>query len=190
MSETRNAPVGGLHDGVGRGVCGYRVRGRGRSGVVLWIGGRGDELDRVVALPASDGRQLPLFVTGRQARTFAARWGVGMAAPEVDTLELVRVQHWLADPDRRKVPPGAVLDAWNFFEDLARGLDAVDALPRQGAVHDRAYEGLFGGECTGWTEEEHRAVRELLSAGVELWDSCPVIVKPRSWTRRSATPET
>lgn len=83
---------------------------------------------------------------------------------------------------RRKVPPGAVLDTWNFFEDLARGLDAVHRLPQQGAVHNSAYEKLFGGESAAWTPDEQRAVLELITAGVELWNSCPVIVNPCSVT--------
>lgn len=95
-------------------------------------------------------------------------------------LELVRVQHWLEDPVRRRVPAGAVLEAWNFFEDLARGIDAVHGLPQQGAVHNSAYERLFGGECASWTSGEQRAVLELIAAGTELWNSCPVTVKPRS----------
>jgi hypothetical protein len=75
-----------------------------------------------------------------------------------------------------------VLEAWNFFEDLARGLDAVDRLPRQGALHDSAYEKLFGAACEGaaWTPDEQRAVLELIRAGVQLWNSCPALANPRS----------
>ncbi|PZH05457.1 hypothetical protein C1I97_18755 [Streptomyces sp. NTH33] len=83
---------------------------------------------------------------------------------------------------RRHVPPGAVLEAWNFFEDLARGLGGVHRLPRQKAVHNSAYEKLFGGECAAWAPDEQRAVLELITAGVELWNSCPVVVKPCSST--------
>ncbi|MFD9125060.1 hypothetical protein [Kitasatospora sp. NPDC059571] len=155
------------------------MRGIGRSGVVLWIGG-GDEPDRVAALAEGGRRCVPLFVTVRQARLYASRRGHGLATCSANTLELARVQHWLADPVRRQVPPGPVLSAWNFFEDLARGLDAVDRLPRQGAVHNSAYEKLFGGECPGWTPDERRAVLELITAGAELWTSCPVIVRPRT----------
>ncbi|PJM93290.1 hypothetical protein CG719_24910 [Streptomyces sp. CB01373] len=81
-------------------------------------------------------------------------------------------------PKRRRIPAGALLEAWNFFEDLARGLGEAHGLPRQGAVHNSAYEKLFGGECSAWTPDELRAVLELLTAGVELWNSCPVVVKP------------
>ncbi|MFF4172844.1 hypothetical protein [Streptomyces sp. NPDC001744] len=95
-------------------------------------------------------------------------------------MELVRVQRWLEDPVRRRVPPGVLLEAWNFFEDLARGIGEVHRLPRQGAAHDSAYEKLFGDECSAWTPDERGAVRELITAGVELWNSCPAIVKPRS----------
>ncbi|MEV0689053.1 hypothetical protein [Streptomyces sp. NPDC050388] len=31
-----------------------------------------------------------------------------------------------------------------------------------------------------WTPDEQRVVLELLTAGVELWNSCPVFVKPFS----------
>ncbi|MFF3410049.1 hypothetical protein ACFYW8_28385 [Streptomyces sp. NPDC002742] len=158
----------------------YRVRGLGRSAVVLWIGGAGDEPDQVLALPDAGHRRVPVFVTVRQARVYVSRHGRKLAVSEAGVLELTRVQHWLADPVRRHVSPGAVLDAWNFFEDLARGLGEVHRLPRQGALHNSAYEKLFGDESDAWTPGERHAVLELLTAGVELWNSCPVTVKPRS----------
>ncbi|MFG2409382.1 hypothetical protein ACGFR8_34585 [Streptomyces brevispora] len=117
-------------------------------------------------------------MTVRQARVYASRRGRQPATSGANVLELVRVQHWLEDPVRRKVPQGAVLDAWNFFEDLARGLDAVHRLPQQAAAHNSAYEKLFGGESDAWTTGEQRAVLELITAGVELWNACPVLVKP------------
>ncbi|MDT0466663.1 hypothetical protein [Streptomyces gibsoniae] len=181
MAKIETAAVSAAGRGGGSGsLYAYRVRGLGRSGVVLWIGGRDDEPDRVLALPDADRRQVPVFMTVRQARVYVRRRGRRLATSEADTLELVRVQHWLEDPMRRRVPSGALLDAWNFFEDLARGLGEVHGLPRQSAVHNSAYEKLFGGECSAWTLEEQRAVLELITAGVELWNSCPVIVKPRS----------
>lgn len=158
----------------------YRVRGRGRSAVVLWIGGRGDEPDQVYALAEAGRSRVPVFVTVRRARVYVSRRGLRPATSEADTLELVRVQHWLEDPVRRKVPSGSVLETWNFFEDLARGLDAVQRLPQQEAVHNSAYEKLFGGESAAWTPDEQRAVLELITAGVELWNSCPVTVNPCS----------
>ncbi|MCX5402226.1 hypothetical protein [Streptomyces sp. NBC_00102] len=118
-------------------------------------------------------------MTVRQARVYASRQGRPVP-PDAATLELVRVQHWLEDPARRKVPPSAVLEAWNFFEDLARGLDEVHRLPEQGVVHDSAYEKLFGGETAAWSSDEQRAAVALLTAGVELWNFCPVTVNPRS----------
>lgn len=174
--------------GGGGSLHAYRVRGRGRSAVVLWIGGLGDEPDRVFALPEAGRRHVPVFVTVRQARAYVRRWGRELATSEANTLELSRVQHWLEDPVRRKVPSGAVLDAWNFFEDLARGLDAVHRLPQQGTVQNSAYEKLFEGECATWTPGERRAVLELSRAGVELWNSCPVIVNPCSGTVLEAGP--
>ncbi|MEV7406138.1 hypothetical protein AB0N93_37965 [Streptomyces sp. NPDC091267] len=89
-------------------------------------------------------------------------------------------QRWLEDPVRRKTPPGSVLEAWNFFEDLARGVDAAHQLPQQGTVQNSAYEKLFEGECASWTPDEQRAVLGLIRAGMELWNSCPVIDNPCS----------
>ncbi len=164
----------------GGSLYAYRVRGRDRSAVVLWIGGQGDVRDQVYALAEAGRWQVPTFVTVRQARVYVSRRGRGLATSEANTLELVRVQRWLENPVRRKVPQGAVLEAWNFFEDLARGFDALHRLPQQGAVHHSAYEKLFAGESAAWTSDEHRAVLELITAGVELWNSCPVIVNPCS----------
>ncbi|MFJ1701438.1 hypothetical protein ACIOHC_41665 [Streptomyces sp. NPDC088252] len=173
--------------GGGGSLYAYRVRGRGRSAVVLWIGGRGDEPDQVFAVPEAGRWQVPVFVTARQARVYVRRRGRKLATSEADTLELSRVQHWLEDPVRRKIPPGAVLEAWNFLEDLARGLDAVH-LPQQGTVQNSAYEKLFEGECATWTPDEQRAVLELIKAGMELWNSCPVIVSPCSGIVLEAEP--
>ncbi|MFJ7198048.1 MULTISPECIES: hypothetical protein [unclassified Streptomyces] len=181
MTKIETADVFATGDrGGGGGLYAYRVRGRGRSAVVLWIGGRGDEPDQVFVVQENGRRQVPVFVTVRRARVHVRRRGRELATSEAGTLELWRVQHWLEDPVRRKVPPGAVLEAWNFFEDLARGLDAVHQLPEQGTVQNSAYEKLFEGECTAWTPGEQRAVLELIRAGVELWNSCPVIVAPCS----------
>jgi hypothetical protein len=177
-TETEDEFGAGPRGGRGR-LYAYRVRGLGRGGVVLWVGGEGAEPDQVVALSDAGRRRVPVFMTVRQARVYASRRGWRLAAPEADTLELARVQHWLEDPVRRRVPSGAVLEAWNFFEDLARGLGEVHGgLPQQSAVHNSAYEKLFAGERAEWTPAEHRAVRELIVAGVRLWDFCPVIVKP------------
>ncbi|MFE9096041.1 hypothetical protein [Streptomyces sp. NPDC007264] len=177
--ETADVFAAGRRGG-GGSLYAYRVRGVGRSAVVLWIGGGDDEPDQVLTSPEGEHWTVPVFMTVRQARAYASRRGRRPATAEAGTLELARVQHWLEDPVHRRVPPGAVLEAWNFFEDLARGLGEVDRLPRQGAVLSGAYEKLFGGECAAWTPDEQRAVLDLITAGVELWDSCPVIVKPRS----------
>lgn len=107
------------------------------------------------------------------------RHGLRLVTAEANVLELVRAERWLADPVRRAVPAGDVLGAWNFFEDLARGLRTVDALPSQGAVHDSAYDKLFGDECDEWTPAERACVLELLTAGTALWNTCPVVVRPR-----------
>ncbi|MEU3345049.1 hypothetical protein ABZ723_08600 [Streptomyces sp. NPDC006700] len=179
MTEIETADVFAAgRRGEGGRLYAYRVRGLGRSGVVLWIGGQGDDPDRVLTLPATDHRRVPVFVTVRQLRVYASRKGWRLADSEAGTLELAPVQHWLEAPKRRRAPAGAVLEAWNFFEDLDRGLGGAHRLPRQGAVHNSAYEKLFGGECTAWTPDELRAVLELITAGMELWNSCPVIVKP------------
>ncbi|WP_371614491.1 hypothetical protein [Streptomyces sp. NBC_00454] len=166
------------------GLYPYRVRGRRRSGTVLWLPGRRDgEPDEVFAVPNGDasgaGWRVPVFTTGRQAGPYTRRHGLRLVSAEANVLELVRAERWLADPVRRAVPAGDVLGAWNFFEDLARGLRTVDALPPQGPVHDSAYEKLFGGECGEWTPAERACVLELLTAGAALWNTCPVVVRPR-----------
>ncbi|MFI5618385.1 hypothetical protein [Streptomyces sp. NPDC051567] len=158
----------------------YRIRGNDRSTVLLWIGGPGDEPDQILTEPVADHPHVQAFVTARQARTYATRRGWKLADPATATLELTDVQHWLAAPAHRKPPPGAVLEAWNFFEDLARGLHTPHRLPQQTAVHNSAYEKLFAGEPGAWTPDEQHAVRELITAGVELWHTCPMTMNPRS----------
>lgn len=180
------------------GLYPYRVRGRRRSGTVLWRPGRRDaEPDEVFTVRDRDrdrdrdqdqgasadangaGWRVPVFTTGRQPGPYTRRHGLRLVRVEANVLELVRVERWLVDPVRRAAPAGDVLGAWNFFEDLARGLRTVDALPPQGSEHDSAYDKLFGDECDQWTPAEHARVVELLTAGVALWNSCPVAVRPR-----------
>ncbi|MFI1868099.1 hypothetical protein [Streptomyces jumonjinensis] len=130
--------------------------------------------DRVFTLPGDGCRRVPVFATDRQAGGCAYRRELRPASPAAGVLELVRVERWLDDPGLRTIPPGTVLEAWNSFEDPARGLDEVHRLPEQGAVHDSAYDRLIGGESSEWTSGERRAVLELMTAGAELWNSCPV----------------
>ncbi|MGW1779436.1 hypothetical protein ACWCQQ_09880 [Streptomyces sp. NPDC002143] len=105
MTETGTADIFAPGSGArAYGPYPYRVRARerGRSGVVLWIAGRDDEPDRVLALPVETGAgpQVPLFVTVRQARAYTSRRGRRPDAFEPGVLELARVQHWLEDPAR------------------------------------------------------------------------------------------
>ncbi len=48
-------------------------------------------------------------------------------------------------------------------------------------MHNSAYEKLLGGEfAAGGSPDEQRAVLELITAGMELWNSVPVIANPCS----------
>jgi hypothetical protein len=166
------------------GLYPYRIRGRERSGLVVWASGADGPDDRVLTLRGDDGPRVPLFVTCRQVTAHLRREGRTLETPEYHTLELERVQHWLDDPAGRRTPWGQVLDAWNFFEDLARGLGptpaAADLLSRQGAVHDSAYRNIFEAPPgRRWTPAEQHAVIDLLTAGTVLWNTCPIVRNPR-----------
>jgi hypothetical protein len=178
--------MAGQDDGNGS-LYPYRIRGRERSGLVVWVSGADGSSDRVLTAPGADGPRVPLFVTGRQAAARLRRGGrAALETPEHHTLELERVQHWLDDPARRRTPWGDVLNAWNFFEDLARGLSpasgtaVADLLPAQGPVHDSAYHRIFEAPPDRrWTPAEQRAVIDLLTAGTALWNTCPIVRNPR-----------
>ncbi|MFJ2576819.1 hypothetical protein [Kitasatospora aureofaciens] len=93
------------------------------------------------------------------------------------TLDLGAVRRWVEHPGLGPAPAALLLDAWNFFEDLSRSLKAGSPLPSQGPAHDSAYEKIFGGGALdptagegAWTGEETVAVRELLRAGLDLWE--------------------
>jgi hypothetical protein len=163
----------------------YRVRGRERDAVVVWVG-QDEGPDRVLTLPGTgDERVLPVFRVEGQASRFLRARSERPACPGTAVADLAAVERWLKGQADRGVPAVAVLDTWNVLEDLARGLDAWDRLPVQGAVHDSAYEKLFGddgrdGDCIqGWTGAERTAVRTLLTAGVALWNTCPTVSRPR-----------
>ncbi|MFC1409545.1 hypothetical protein ACEZCY_25195 [Streptacidiphilus sp. N1-12] len=153
-------------------LWGIRVQGRERDAVVVWAGSEEAEQDRVLTVQGAGGRVLPVFRNEGQASRFLRGRGERLAARGPAFVGLAQVERWLKGPAERGIEAGWVLEAWNFLEDLARGLDAWQQLPAQGAVHNSAYDKLFGDEIATWTPEERAAVRELLTAGVTMWNSC------------------
>ncbi|MFG2631082.1 hypothetical protein [Streptomyces sp. NPDC048473] len=96
---------------------------------------------------------------------------------EEDALDLGAVRRWVEHPHHDSASAGLLLEAWNFFEDLSHSLKASPPLPTQGAIHDNAYEKIFGGNALAadggeetWTDEETAAACELLRAGLDLWE--------------------
>ncbi|MEX0173202.1 hypothetical protein [Streptomyces sp. LMG1-1-1.1] len=151
----------------------YAVRIATRRGDlhVIWRLGQGDDHD---TLAVDDRRKLLAFHDTETLRGHCERngWNLVPDAESVLDLEDVResIEEAFRDPASRTVPTGLVLDTWNFFEDVARSVDTATALPVRGAVHDAAYERIFGaadGEV--WTDEEAAAVWALLRAGLALW---------------------
>lgn len=150
----------------------YRVATRRGDLHVIWRLGEGDEHD---TLAVDDRRRLLAFHDLETLREHCARNGRHFVPCEEPVIDLEDVRESIEEaahvPATRTVPTGLLLEAWNFFEDLARSVDTVAALPVQGAVHAAAYERIFGapdGEV--WTDEEATAVWALLSSGLALWE--------------------
>ncbi|MEV7188737.1 hypothetical protein [Kitasatospora sp. NPDC093102] len=141
---------------------------------LIWRPGEGDAPDEFVV---DERGGLLAFHERTPLQEYCDRKGWELTWEGEGTLDLGDVRRWVEHPDLGSVPAGLLLEAWNLFEDLARSLKAGPPLPSQGPVHDSAYEKIFGGEALeptagegAWTGEETAAVRELLRAGLDLWE--------------------
>lgn len=149
----------------------YRISTRTGDLTLIWRPGEDDAPDRL--LVDALGRLLA-FPDREMLREHCVRHGLDVVWEGEGDLDLAPVRGWVERRDLGAASPGLLLEAWNFFEDLSRSLPAGPPLPVQGPVHDSAYEKIFGGEDGAdkeeWTDGETAAVRELLRAGLDLWD--------------------
>ncbi|MDV5143676.1 hypothetical protein R1T08_05110 [Streptomyces sp. SBC-4] len=154
----------------------YRVTSRRGDLVLIWQAGEGDDPD-TLAVDDGDGRgRLLAFHDAESLGKHCAGRGWALAVEvgqdEPASLDLGPVRSWAEGTYRGPAPSGPLLEAWNFFEDLARSVRAGSPLLRvQGAVHDAAYERIFDeGGAEAWTDEEAAAARGFLTAGLALWE--------------------
>ncbi|MFG2813159.1 hypothetical protein [Streptomyces sp. NPDC048410] len=145
----------------------YEIATRTRNLTLIWQPGEGDAPDEF-AVDQLGG--LLTFHDLEALRNYCDRNQCELVEDGGTTLDLDVVRQWADNPDRVPDPvsPGLLLEAWNFFEDLSHTLKAAPPLPALGPIHDSAYEKIFGGET--WTIEETTAVRDLLHAGLHLWE--------------------
>ncbi|MDQ0956635.1 hypothetical protein QFZ66_000513 [Streptomyces sp. B4I13] len=151
----------------------YRIATTEGEVTLIWRPGEGDDLD---ALAVDDRGRLLAFHDLDTLRNHCDRNGWDLAREGEGTLDLAVVRRWVEHPEPGQVSAALLLEAWNFFDDLAQSLDDVPPLASRGPLQDRAYEKIFGGEALepaagdgAWTPEETSAVRELLRVGLELW---------------------
>ncbi|MFE4358301.1 hypothetical protein [Kitasatospora sp. NPDC056800] len=156
----------------------YRIATRSGDLTVIWRPGEGDAPDELLV---DDLGGLLVFRDIETLRDHCDRNGRELVWEGEGTLDLAAVRRWVEHPepgpDPGPVPAGLLLEAWNFFEDLAHSVTAGPPLPSQGPVHDSAYEKVFGGDTLepaadeeALTDEETAAVRGLLRAGLDLWE--------------------
>ncbi|MCM2392153.1 hypothetical protein [Streptomyces albipurpureus] len=152
----------------------YRISVERRDLFLIWRPGEGDEPAELIV--DAHGR-LAAFDDLQALEEHCAnnRWEL---VPEVDdALDLRPVRQWVKHPHLRLASAGLLLEAWNFFDDLSHSLKARSSMPSQGAIHNMAYEKIYSGDPLSrhsgedaWTDEETAAVRELLRAGLKLWE--------------------
>ncbi|MGJ3561272.1 hypothetical protein ACR6C2_35530 [Streptomyces sp. INA 01156] len=122
----------------------YRIVTRREDLTLIWRPGEGDALDEFVV----DGLgRLLAFHDLETLREYCDRNDRELIQEDEAALDLAAVRRWIERPDPGAVSAGLLLDAWNFFEDLSRSLQAAPSLPSQGPIHDSAYEKIFGGEA-------------------------------------------
>ncbi|MDT9691893.1 hypothetical protein Q5762_26885 [Streptomyces sp. P9(2023)] len=152
----------------------YRIAtGRGEL-TLIWRPGEGDAPDELIV---DDIGRLLAFHDLKTLQEYCDRNGWELVWEGEATLDLGVVRRWVEHPDLGSVTAGLLLDAWNFFEDLSHSRKAGPSFPSQGSIHDSAYEKIFGGEALeptagegACTDEETAAMRELLRAGLDLWE--------------------
>ncbi|MFG3040833.1 hypothetical protein ACGFYZ_28435 [Streptomyces sp. NPDC048330] len=133
---------------------------------LIWRSGEGDDRD---TFAVDHRRRLLAFHAVDTLRHHCERSGRHLVAGGEGSLDLDAVRDDLRAPGPGILPTGRLLEAWNFFEDLARSVDTPTALPVQGPVHDLAYERFFE-DGAAWSDAESAAARGLLGAGLDLWD--------------------
>ncbi|OII67634.1 hypothetical protein [Streptomyces sp. CC77] len=152
----------------------YRITTHREDLTVIWQPGEDDGPD---ALAVDDHGRLLVFEDRETLQEYCARNGWKLVGESEATLDLDVVREWVEHSDLGPVTAGLLLDAWNFIEDLSHSLKTGPSLPSQGPIHDSAYEKIFRGDALvpaaaagAWTDEETAAVRELLRAGLSLWE--------------------
>ncbi|MGW1274050.1 hypothetical protein [Streptomyces sp. NPDC002491] len=152
----------------------YRIAARRGEATLIWRPGEGDDPD---ALAVDDLGRLLAFHDLDALQGHCDRNGWKLVREDEATLDLDVVRRWAEHPGHGPVPAGLLLEAWNFFDDLSHSLGVGTGPPSRGPLQDRAYEKLFGGEPLepaagdgAWTDQEAQTVRELLRAGLELWE--------------------
>ncbi|MER5642733.1 hypothetical protein ABT095_38075 [Kitasatospora sp. NPDC002227] len=155
----------------------YRISSRTEDVLLLWHRGEGDAKD---TLAVDDGGRLLTFAGYQALRKHCALIGHEFMEDEEETvLDLDTVRRWVEHRLPGHMSAGLLLDAWNSLEDLARSVKTAASLPARDAVQDSAYDKLFlfrrnvfatdhGEEA--WTAEETAAARELLRAGIGMWE--------------------
>ncbi|MFC5150242.1 hypothetical protein [Streptomyces amakusaensis] len=155
----------------------YRVRKTPAELTLIWRGGKGEDPDEL----AVDGSgRLLAFRETAAARKYCERAGLVLGhedeAEDEAFLDLDPAAEWAA----RGGPVAEVLllDAWNLFTDLAQTLPDGPRLPPRDPVQDSAYDKFFGlaaldpdGGDDAWNPRETESVREVLNAGLRLWET-------------------
>ncbi|MFE4216304.1 hypothetical protein [Streptomyces sp. NPDC056844] len=152
----------------------YRIAARRGDLTLLWRPGHDEDPDE---LAVDELGCLLTFHDLDTLQTYCERNGWELVRDGGTTLDLDAVRLWVEHPGHDSSQPELLLDAWNFFEDLSHSLKSGPPLPPQGPAHDSAYEKIFGGEALeptagegAWTAEETETVRDLLGAGLNLWE--------------------
>lgn len=152
----------------------YRIADEKGHLTLIWRPGEGDAPDEFVV---DEVGELLAFPDVQTLWHFCDRNGWELIREGEATLDTAAVRLWVEHPARRPVSAGLLLNAWNFYEDLAGSVRAEPPLPSQGSIHDSAYEKIFGGHALdpdagqdAWTDEETAAVRGFLRAGLDLWE--------------------
>ena len=172
----------------------YVVRSSDTDHYVIWYAGEPD------GLYVGPDEGLPTFASHHELECYATNHRLLVDDSESDVLDLDAVRTFGAASKGTPVRCNQILNAWNFFIDLARSLGGPGTnFLNLDQELNRVYEKVFWGCNLApvtppgkhytpiWSSSERASIQQLMKAGLLLWDTA--IGNPSRTRQSTPTPD-